>query len=489
MSVLQRKELEESPLADLHAIAAELGLEGFRTMRKADLVGAILDAQGGEAGAAEEGPAETLPEAAEPDEVAAEPDEVTADEALEAEPGDLAAAGAAPAAGEAALAEVEPAGVEAAGGKPTEAEAAEVEVAEAPEVEPPAAATAEEEPPPETEPAPEAAEAEAAAEAAGAEAAAEAAGAEAAGEAAGPEAAAEPAGADVATDRAPAGEEEPEVVEEEVSDEPIATGVLDVLANGSGFVRIDAAGQSRDDVYVSPAQIRRCELRAGDEIGGPVRPPRRNERHPSLVRVETVNGGDAEPPEQRPWFGELTPVFPTSKLGAPKPLKDAPFGRGSRVAIAGPPGAGASALLRDIATDLSNDSDLAVQVVLVGVRPEEVTDWLAVQGLDVAGGSFDRSPDAQTQAAELAVERAKRRVERGGHAAVLLDSLDALSAGARRRLFGAARATEEGGTLTVVAATGHGEEALRWATTRIVLDPGGKLNGQRSGTLRAERLS
>jgi transcription termination factor Rho len=422
MSVLQRNELEESPLADLHAIASELGLEGFRTMRKPDLIEAILDAQGGEGGAAEEG---AFVEAT-------EPDEVTADEALEAAAGEVASAGTAPSGGAAALAaeaevggagaaEVEPAGVEA-------VDARGAETAEAP-------------------PADESAEGE------------------------------------------PAGEEEPEVVEEEVSDEQIVTGVLDILANGSGFIRIDPGGQSRDDVYVSPSQIRRCELRAGDEISGPVRPPRRNERHPSLVRVETVNGGDAEPPEHRPWFSDLTPVFPTSKLPAPKPFKDAPYGRGSRVAIAGPPGAGATALLRDIATELSNHSDLALQVILVGVRPEEVTDWRTVEGLEVAGGSFDRSPDAQAQAAELAVERAKRKVERGGHAAVLLDSLDALPAGVRRRLFGAARATEEGGTLTVVATTGQADEALRWATTRVVLEPGGKPVSQRSGTLRAERLS
>jgi transcription termination factor Rho len=282
-------------------------------------------------------------------------------------------------------------------------------------------------------------------------------------------------------------EEEPEVVEDQISDDQIATGVLDVLANGSGFVRVDAAGQSRDDVYVSPAQIRRCELRAGDELSGPARPPRRNERHPSLVRVEAVNGGAAEPAEERPWFGELTPVFPTQKLDAPKELKDAPFGRGSRVAIAGPPGAGTNTLLRELALELSRDEELGVQVVLAGALPEDVTEWHRTDGLAVTGGSFDRSPDAQAQAAELAVERAKRRVERGGHAVVLIDSLEALPAGARRRIFGAGRATEEGGTLTVVAAVGAEREALRWATTRVVLDLDGKLAPE-SGTVRGELL-
>ena len=259
-----------------------------------------------------------------------------------------------------------------------------------------------------------------------------------------------------------------------------------MLANGSGFVRVDPAGQSRGDVYVSPAQIRRCELRAGDEVSGPARRPRRNERHPSLVRVETVNGAPAEPAEERPWFGELTPVFPTQKLPAPKALKDAPFGRGSRVAIAGPPGAGASELLREIAQELTGNEELGVQVVLAGALPEDVTEWHRSDGLAVAGGSFDRSPDAQAQAAELAVERAKRRVERGGHAVVLIDSLEGLPAGARRRVFGAGRATEEGGTLTVIAVVGDEPEPLRWATTRVVLAPDGKLgSGERHRPRRA----
>src|SRR5919106_97357 len=330
MSVLQRKELEDSPLADLHAIASELGLEGFRAMRKADLIKAILDAQNG------------------------------------GEDGDATEAGLADTDGDHA------------------------EVTEA--------------------------------------------------------------------------------------------GVLDILPNGSGFVRRDPAGQSPDDVYVAPAQIRRCELRAGDEVSGPVRPPRRNERHPSLVRVETVNGAPAEPPEERPWFGDLTPVFPTERLAAPAAFDSAPFGKGSRVAVGGPPGAGASTLLLEVVRILADRyPDMNLQVVLAGVRPEEVGAWRD-SGQTVVGGSFERSPEAQAQAAELAVERAKRLVERGGHAAGVIDALDALPPGVRRRLFGAARATEEGGTLTIVAATGHDTEALRWASTRIVLEGSGP-----SGTLGAER--
>src|SRR5918992_533985 len=207
MPVLQRSELESSPLADLHAIASELGLEGFRGMRRDDLIGAILGAQGGDEAEDER-----------------EPDEVPSDEALEpAFAGDTEA-----------------------GEEPADEETGDE------------------------------------------------------GEAATDE------GDEVV-------EEEPEV-EDEVSDEAIATGVLDVLTNGSGFLRLDPAGQSRDDVYVSPAQIRRCELRAGDEVSGPVRPPRRNERHPSLVRVETVNGGAARPPSWR-WSG---PSAWSSGAGTPR---------------------------------------------------------------------------------------------------------------------------------------------------------------------------
>ncbi len=359
MTVLQRTELESSPLADLHAIASELGLEGFRSKRKDDLIGAILEAQGGEPAPADDEP-EPAPEP-EP-----EPDEVPSEEALEATP------------------------------------EGELDVVE----------------------------------------------------------------------------EEPEVEEDESSDEEILTGPLDILANGSGFLRLDPAGQSRDDVYVSPAQIRRCELRSGDELSGPVRPPRRNERHPSLVRVETVNGADAEPPEQRPWFGELTVRFPTERLGE---LNGVPFGRGSRVAVVGPPGSGATTLLREAVKALGED--VSVQVALAGARPEELAEWREL-GSPVVGGSFERSPEAQAQAAELAVERGKRQAERGGHAVVVVDSLQALPPGTRRRIFGAGRASEEGGTLTIIAAAGEDTETLRWATSRVVL-----ASVAESGALRGDLLT
>ena len=129
-------------------------------------------------------------------------------------------------------------------------------------------------------------------------------------------------------------------------------------------------------------------------------------------------------------------------------------------------------------------------VVLAGVRPEEVTEWKRAEGLTVAGGGFDRPLDEPAQIAEMAVERAKRIAERGGDAVVVVDSLDALSPAAARRVFGAARNTEEAGSLTVVAATGSGGELQRLATTRVVLDRARARSTPRaSGTLRAELLA
>jgi transcription termination factor Rho len=247
-------------------------------------------------------------------------------------------------------------------------------------------------------------------------------------------------------------------------------------------------------VYVSPAQIRRCELRAGDQIEGPVRGPRRNERHPSLVRVDKVNGGDAEQPTERLRFEDLTPVFATQALTAPDGLDSAPFGRGSRIAIGGPPGSGITTLLRRIVLGLkAAHEDLDVVVVLAGVRPEEVTEWKRDSAVTVAGGGFDRPVDEQAQAADSAIERGKRAAEAGRHAVVVVDSLDALPPAVARRVFGAARATEEAGTLTVVASTGTAGEPLRQATTRIVLEAGapGPHPPQltpASGTLRADLL-
>ena len=382
MSVLEPAELEQSPLSDLHTIAAELGIEGYRRMRREELIGAIVSVQGGEAPAAA---AAEAPPAAAAEAPAAAPDEPPAGDAADDE-----------------------SVVDAGSGPVHEAAIADDEAVEEGDVDDEAPARGRR--------------------------------------------------------GRPRREEEPEVT---------GSGVLDILPNGSGFMRVEPFSVSRDDVYVSPAQIRRCELRGGDQIAGPVRPARRSERHPSLVRVETVNGGPAEPPAERPRFEELTPVFATQRLPAPDGLDSVPYGRGSRVAVAGPPGAGASTLLRRIALVLAErHHEVELSVVLAGVRPEEVTEWRRGVSVPVVGGSFDTSTDEQARVAEMAVERAKRVAERGGDAAIVVDSLDALPTAVARRVFGAARNTEEAGTVTVFAATGLAPEPQRFATTRIVVEPG-----------------
>jgi transcription termination factor Rho len=389
VSVLQRKELEDSPLADLHAIASELGIEGYRALRKEDLIAAIVDVQGGGDSDSHAG-------------------DETADE------------------------EERPRRGRRRGGRGRGRSRDKEE--DAPKAEQPDGEI-------DDEPAP----------------------------------AAEPEGE---ATQAADDEEERETVE----------GVLDLLSNGSGFLRRADAS----DVYVSPAQIRRCELRAGDSVAGPVRPARRNERHPSLVRVERVNGRDADAPESRSTFDDLTPVHPTERLAAPAALDGAPFGKGSRVAIAGPSGAGATRLLREIVAGLAaQPGSIELTVVLAGARPEEIAEWRAATEAQIHGGSFDSSPEEHAQAAQLAIEQAKRVVERGGDAIVVVDSLATLPAAATRRVFGAGRKAEQGGSLTVLAAVGEDSEALRIASTRIVLAPGGaepKLDADRSGAQRADLL-
>src|SRR3954451_14472928 len=396
MSVLDPRELEASPLADLHALAAELRLEGFRRLRKAELINQIVVAQGG-----------SIPEP----------------EAPEAE----------------VEAEVE---VEAAAADP------ELELYEEAAPEPDEPATEES-----------------------------------------VSAALEDQEEDA--DESPASEDDEEETEEE-REEDLRSGILDVLPNGSGFIRAEPYRQSREDVYISPAQIRRCELRSGDEVSGPVRPPRRNERHPSLVRVATVNGQDADAPAERSRFDGMSAAWPTERLAGPGAMADTPFGKGSRVAIGGPPGAGATYLLRE-ATKVLRDrhSELQIIVVLAGVRPEELADWSDL-GAEVAGGGFDGSFDEQAQVAELAVQRAKRTVEAGGDVVVVVDSLDALPPSAARRVFGAGRNTDGAGSLTILAATETAAEPHRMATTHVTLDP---REGDTpriaagSGTLRRELLS
>ena len=451
MSVLDRSELEQSHLADLHAIASELGIEGYRRLGRDALIDAILSGGGGGGG---DSAAEEEEDAAEPASESASPKKRGRRLRLrrggeEAEGG---AEGGAEAIGEAeAQAERDDEPLALSEGD----DGAEVVIPEGDD----------------------------------GESAAPAADEESAGERP-PRRRRSRGGGGGGQGRQKRDRDRDDDDREGDDDgngdgdsEETRTGILDILPGGSGFMRADAFVHSRDDVYVSPAQIRRCELRAGDEIAGPVRPPRRSERYPSLVRVETVNGKPADETTDRPHFEDLTPTFATEPL---ETVHGLPFGKGSRVAIGGPPGAGATRLLREVTDALEGDLD--VLVVLAGVRPEEVTDWKRAEGLAVAGGGFDRPQDELAQIADMGVERAKRIAERGGDAVLVVDGLDALSPSAARRVFGAARNTEEGGSLTIVAATGSGGELQRLATTRVVLSPEGSLDAAASGTLRAELL-
>jgi transcription termination factor Rho len=379
MAVLKRNELEQSPLADLHALAAELGLEGFRRMRKAELINLLLGDSAGDDDGAE--PEEALAE----DAAAEGPEPADEDEPAAPRPRRRGGRGR---------------------GRPAPAKDED----------------------------------------------------------------AEEAGAD------------------EEAEAEVRAGILDVLPNGSGFLRADPYQHGDDDVYISPAQIRRCELRAGDKVEGPVRAPRRNERYPSVIRVAKVNGADADDLGERSRFEDMTAGFATAKL-TPPPGTDLPaFGKGSRVVVTGPPGAGASTLLLAIAKKLSAARSLSLAVVLAGVRPEELAGWRSELGkTPVLGGSFDQSPDSHADAARMAVELAKRAAERGEDAAIVIDSLDSLPDSAARRTLAAARNTEEGGSITLIAASSE-PRAQRLATTRIVLGAGGVVDAEASGTLREDLL-
>ena len=379
MTVLNRDELERSPLADLHAIASELGVEDFRRLRREELVEAIVEQAGG--GSATDGQT------------------------------------AAPS---------EDAGRRRRTGRGRGRRGAE---AERPVEESASTAVA-------TEPS----------------------------ERRVPEAGA-------------IAEPEPEA--------EVRTGVLDILPNGSGFLRGDALAPDRDDVHVAPAQIRRCELRPGDEVAGPVRPPRRSERHFSLVRVETVNGAPAEPPPERPDFDSLSPAYATERLAAPEELTPMPIGKGSRVAVIDPPGAEGGSLLRRLVHALAErHPELRLAVALAGVRPEDAVEWRRGE-VAVVGGGADGPIEDQSQAAELALARAKRVAEGGGDALLAVDSLEAIAPDAARRVFAAARRLDGAGTLTVIGTLAVSGELARLATTRIVLEPGVGARGDVTPTVSA----
>jgi transcription termination factor Rho len=289
------------------------------------------------------------------------------------------------------------------------------------------------------------------------------------------------------------GEEAPRAGEDKVVE-----GVVELLGNGSAFIRLGEDGATtEDDVYISAAQVKRCELVSGDLVGGPVRAPRRSERFPSLVRVDTINGKPADEVAEGTKFEDLPAAWPSERfaLGSDDPTLKAvewltPFGKGSRVVIVGGPRAGKSVLARDIVTALAGQEGLELLVALVGVRPEEVGEWASHS--PVATVTFAGSPDAQAQAVEQAVEQGRRVAARGGDAVVVLDTLEYVQPHVARRALAAARNIVDGGSLTVIAtapAAFGGEStvvALDAQLTALRRFPALDLAG--SGTLRPEAL-
>jgi transcription termination factor Rho len=251
-------------------------------------------------------------------------------------------------------------------------------------------------------------------------------------------------------------------------------GVVELLGNGSGFVRVSPPEPSDGDVYISAAQVRRCELVSGDRVSGPVRKPRRSERYPSLVRVDTINGAPAEEVAEGTPYDELPCTFPSVRLelGSDDPTLKViewltPIGRGSRVVITGGALAGKTETLRRLAGALAGVEGLELSLVLTGVRPEEAAEWKAGPVAPTSSLTLAAGAEAQGQALERAIETAQRIAARGGHAVVLVDTLDGIAPAVARRALAAARAIVDGGSLTVIATA---SSPLGGETTVIGLD-------------------
>jgi len=422
MSVLTRDALEASPLADLHAIAAELGVEGFRRLRKADLVDKLLEVSG----------AEDAPAASKDDDDGDEPTPRrrtrggrsrgrarSSDEDADAEP------------------------VEDAVSKDVDADEDEDDAPRG-------------------------------------------------GRSRRGGRGRSRNGREGGRDSSPSSDDEP------TREDEVVSGVVELLGNGSGFLRVSPPDPSDDDVYISAAQVRRCELVSGDTVTGPRRAPRRSERYPSLVRVDTINDRPADEVAEGTPFDDLAATFPTDRFalgGDDVTLKAVewltPIGRGSRVTITGAARSGKTEALLRLAGALSGVDGVETTLVLAGVRPEELKG--APEGVEpVAALSFSASADSRGQAIERAIDTAKRVAARGGDAVVLIDTLDGIHEGVARRALASARNVVDGGSLTVIATAAA---PLGGETTVIALDQTLTSTGRypaldlvASGTLKPELL-
>ncbi len=281
--------------------------------------------------------------------------------------------------------------------------------------------------------------------------------------------------------------------QEDIGDQPMTQaerdsalttgGILEIVDDGYGFLRGESLLPGANDVYVSQSQIRRFGLRTGDYVTGQVRPPKDSEKYYGLLRVEHVNGLDPEVAKNRPYFENLTAIFPNQLIDLETPSPDlsgrlinliSPIGRGQRGLIVSPPKAGKTFLLKAIAAGIAaNYPDIHLMVALIGERPEEVTDMKRSGKGEVVASTFDEPVEDHTRVAEMALERAKRLVEGGVDVVILLDSITRLTRAYNlamppsgrtltggmdpvalyppKRFFGAARKCEEAGSLTVIA--------------------------------------
>jgi transcription termination factor Rho len=468
MPVMDQDALAQSPLADLHAIASELGIDGYRRLRKADLIEAIVarqtgDGDGGDAAEDTPRPKRRRRRSADPDAAGHEPAAEAVAEEEAPKPRRrrrrTAAAEEAPAAGSAP--------------RPGRSRDRDAEEEDA-------------ETPPRRRRS-RSAQDDGGEDGDGATARPRRGRSRAARD---EERAAEPAGGREEPAGEPAGGR---------GEDQVVEGVVELLSNGSGFVRVAHPEPSEEDVYVSAAQVRRCDLVSGDRVSGPMRPPRRSERYPSLARIETINGQPADQAAEVTRFEDMAATFPTERLeldSGDETVKAiawmTPIGLGSRVTIAGPARAGKTEALRRIAAALAGREGIELSVVLAGARPEEVTGWRETGIEPATASALGAAPDQAAVDVERVVDRARRIAARGENAVVLIDTLDALPEAWARRSLATARNLSDGGSLTVIATA---TTPLGGETTVIALDalmtaarnfPA--IDLRRSGTLRPELL-
>jgi transcription termination factor Rho len=431
MPVLERPELEASPLADLHAVADQVGLEGFRRMRKADLIDAILGEGTGAGDAGSEPSGES--DEREGSDTAQRPRRRRPSRSRRSREDATDDVGSADAGGE----------------RPQARDGND-----------------------ETDTATPARRGRRRGARGGS------------------------AGEDAPARSGSRGERDDAPAE---AGGRIAAGVVEVLGNGSAFLRVDPPEPSDEDVYISAAQVRRCELVSGDRVTGPVRTPRRSERYPSLVRIDTINGESADAVSDGARYDELALDWPSERiaLGAKDPTLEAiewltPLGRGSRAVIVGARQAGKTETLRRLLEAVHGQDDIELTLVLTGARPEEIAQWREGPVAPAAALTFAASADSQDQAVDRAIDAARRVASRGGHALVLIDSLDGLHPHSARKALASARNLRDGGSLTVIATA---EDPLGGETTVIALDVALTSTGRQpildlinSGTLKPELL-